>query len=196
MAKDFPNCTHGLAVSKVPQIVVGYQKDYEHISVNFQDTENFNPANKADYVSIRSSTMYFDPINRILGYQNTKVMRAYNEFYKNTSDRIVKPIAELENLTASNPAPKNSTGWFLPSVKELHILCYKDVDDIKQHYNYTSSQAENWNYIVNPSLVAAGGPTPIYTTSYWSSTEAYYSPNNAYAIHFPDATLESNDKYL
>ena len=56
--------------------------------------------------------------------------------------------------------------------------------------------AEIWNYIVNPSLVAAGGPTPIYTTSYWSSTEAYYSPNNAYAIHFPDATLESNDKYL
>ena len=53
--------------------------------------------------------------------------------------------------------------------------------------------AEIWNYIVNPSLVAAGGPTPIYTTSYWSSTEAYYSPNNAYAIHFPDATLE---KYL
>ena len=53
--------------------------------------------------------------------------------------------------------------------------------------------AEIWNYIVNPSLVAAGGPTPIYTTSYWSSTEAY---NNAYAIHFPDATLESNDKYL
>lgn len=50
--------------------------------------------------------------------------------------------------------------------------------------------------IPNPSLVAAGGPTPIYTTSYWSSTEAYYSPNNAYAIHFPDATLESNDKYL
>lgn len=40
--------------------------------------------------------------------------------------------------------------------------------------------AEIWNYIVNPSLVAAGGPTPIYTTSYWSSTEAYYSPNNAY----------------
>ena len=78
--------------------------------MNFQDTENFNPANKTDYVSIRSSTMYFDPINRILGYQNTKVMRAYNEFYKNTSDRIVKPIAELENLTASNPAPKNSTG--------------------------------------------------------------------------------------
>ena len=36
--------------------------------------------------------------------------------------------------------------------------------------------AEIWNYIVNPSLVAAGGPTPIYTTSYWSSTEAYYSP--------------------
>ena len=31
--------------------------------------------------------------------------------------------------------------------------------------------AEIWNYIVNPSLVAAGGPTPIYTTSYWSSTE-------------------------
>jgi hypothetical protein len=56
--------------------------------------------------------------------------------------------------------------------------------------------AEIWNYIVNPSLVAAGGPTPIYTTSYWSSTEAYYSPYNAYAIHFPDATLESNDKYL
>lgn len=35
--------------------------------------------------------------------------------------------------------------------------------------------AEIWNYIVNPSLVAAGGPTPIYTTSYWSSTEAYYT---------------------
>ena len=195
MAKDFPNCTHGLAVSKVThQILVGYQKAYEHISVNFQDSENFNPANKADYVSIRSSTMYFDPINRILGYQNTKVMRAYNEFYKNTSNRIVKPIAELENLTASNPAPKNSTGWFLPSVKELHILCYKDVDDIKRHYNYTYSQAENWNYIVNPSLDAAGSQR-IRTTAYWSSTEGYYNDALAYIMLFPGATQRLSHKW-
>ena len=54
--------------------------------------------------------------------------------------------------------------------------------------------AEIWNYIVNPSLVAAGGPTPIYTTSYWSSTESPSNKNGAFSVYFYNAFAQLSEK--
>ena len=61
-------------------------------------------------------------------------MKAYNKYCKanKKQDNIVWLVDDIEAWTADNPAPKNSTGWFLPSPKELHILCYKDVGNINE----------------------------------------------------------------
>lgn len=176
MAAEHPNCTHGLAVALKTVTYNGsetmrWQDPSEYI-VNFQRSE-FTHDRKSDFYEVHASdvTNNTSLINRILGYQNTVVLLAYNEYCTDNGkgDYIVhlaEAIAEFrQNAT---PAPAGSTGWFLPSLKELHLLCYKDVDDIynqnNRSYNYTRN-------LVNASLSAAGGDNLRTDKWYWASTE-------------------------
>ena len=176
MAAEHPNCTHGLAVAVKTVTYNGsetmrWQDPSEYI-VNFQRSE-FTHDRKSDFYEVHASdvTNNTSLINRILGYQNTVVLLAYNEYCTDNGkgDYIVhlaEAIAEFrQNAT---PAPAGSTGWFLPSLKELHLLCYKDVDDIynqnDRSYNYTRN-------LVNASLSAVGGDNLRTDKWYWASTE-------------------------
>ena len=173
MAKDFPACTHGLAVSleDVKSGLSVWQDPYESVQ-DFQNGVNFSPVDKADYVSIGVGNGATDNSNRILGYQNTKVLRAYNDYCKAASGKeayVVRPVDALASFTSSNyRAPANSTGWFIPSPKELHMLCYKDVDDVWEQWGSTLSYYET-KRIVDASLSAAGGI--VLSDFYWSSSE-------------------------
>ncbi len=183
MANDFPNCTHGLAVSLKMLTEDRFQGQYESIAQNFQNTSNFNPTNKAEYVSIACN---YEPdeafdTNRILGYQNTKVLLAYNEYCKNNNREgyIVRPVRELAALEMTNPAPANSTGWYLPSVKELYVLCDKDADNITF---YPGKNTETKD-IVNASILAAGG-NELESCDYTSSTETTLFSQLQFIVRF------------
>ena len=181
MAKDHPTCIHGLAVSLKHSYTI-WQKSNEDIK-DFQDGTNFTPANKADYVSIATDNGPTDNINRILGYQNTQVLLAYNTYCRNNgkNKNIVKPVEALASFSASNPAPANSTGWYIPSAKEFHILCFKDVDDIWNYYK-KSSHTETGN-IVNASISEADGDL-LGGEVQWSSSECAYESGFAFDISF------------
>ena len=159
MQADFPNCTHGLIVAlnnisgssqwqsqSVNDIVAGWQ------------TSTFNASNKSDYSAINGS------INYISGYQNTKLLKAYNKYCTENgqSGNVVFPVSLLENWSVQ--APANSTGWYIPSPKELHLLCYQDVDDILTERGTTTRE------IIDPILTALGG-TALGTNCCWSSME-------------------------
>ncbi|MCR8884697.1 fimbrillin family protein [Phocaeicola plebeius] len=195
MSADHPDCIHGLAVALKNATYngserMGWQNSFESVATTFQSGENFSHDSKGNFKSIASESGEYDPMNYILGYQNTVVLRAYNTYCQNNdkSDYIVRPVAAIDDFDDTNPAPDNSTGWFLPSPKELHILYYKDVDNI-----YNNSGVETYN-IVNSSLTAAGGDR-LYGNWYWSSGEngssyawyvylsngsVYYSSKNYY----------------
>ena len=178
MYADFPGCTHGLAVSlKDVSRSRMWQNSISGVA-DFQSGDNFKPANKSDFKSVASYTDKTDPINYVLGYQNTQVLLAYNAYC--TSNRmegyIVKPVAALADFTSKYPAPANSTGWFLPSVKELHILCYKDVDDVWNAYGTDTRD------LVNTSLNAVSGDALRYHI-YWSSSECAYDKYNAFDVY-------------
>ena len=192
MAADFPACTHGLAVSfKNVSTAMVWQASSEFVK-DFQNGTNFNPVNKADYASIASDRGATDNINRILGYQNTQVLLAYNAYCKanGKDDYIVLPVAALANFPARNPAPANSTGWFLPSEKELHMLCYKDVDDVYKQSNDTYIQTRD---IVNASLQTAGG-NPLGAYSYWSSSEDASYRDLAFVVELGNAYVRTEYK--
>ncbi|MDO4179836.1 MAG: fimbrillin family protein [Bacteroidales bacterium] len=176
MAAEHPSCTHGLAVAVKTVTYNGssemrWQDPSEYI-VNFQRNE-FTHNRKSDFYEVHASdvTNNTSLINRILGYQNTVVLLAYNEYCTDNGkgDYIVhlaEAIAEFrQNAT---PAPAGSTGWFLPSLKELHLLCYKDVDDIYNQNNRSYTYTRN---LVNASLSAAGGDNLRTDKWYWASTE-------------------------
>lgn len=185
MQSAFPNCTHGLIVS-LTNVSTGcvWQSSYESIYDKFQNTDHFNPENEANYAAIESGTGSDQNINKILGYNNTKVLEAYNAYCKENSknDYLVKPIEALVDWKASNLDIANTTGWFLPSAKELHMLCYKDVADVWNEYGTDKLDTKN---VVNTSLEKVNG-TPFDDNFYWSSSEYAGSDYNAFGVSFYD----------
>lgn len=167
MATDFPDCTRGLAVSLVDVTNDYWQNKIERVASTFQTSDNFTHEHKSEFVSIASSTTATSAYNYIYGYQNTQVLLAYNAYCKNTKGKegnIVNPVDALETFSEEHPAPANSAGWFIPSVKELYILCCKDEDNI----NGGTRKVENKD-IVNNSLTVANGSQ--LAGNYWTSLE-------------------------
>lgn len=208
MAKDYPHCTHGLAVAvKHVTDLMSWQDSCESVYETFQTTDNFTDTDKDNYKPIFTNTGATDPMNYILGYQNTKLLRAYNDYCASNgkSRNIVEPVANMDKWAEDNPAPLMSTGWFFPSSKELHMMCYKDVDNVYKANN--ANNANNANYTqtrdtVNASLDKLGTRAEkiIYNNSeyewdkygYWASQEAPYDGNKeAYAslFHFHKAVF-------
>ncbi len=194
MAAAFPGCTHGLAVSlkDVSTNSMQWQYSYETVA-DFQSGDNFKPANKNDFKSVASGIEVTDPINYVLGYQNTQVLLAYNAYCTNNRKEscIVKPVAALAGFKSTYPAPANSTGWFLPSAKELHILCYKDVDNV---YDWNAYGTDT-KYIVNASLDAVSGDA-LGCNYYWSSSERAGLIYRAFNVNFSDSRMYRYNKDL
>lgn len=201
MSAAHPDCTHGLAVA-VKELTynssttMAWQQDdsYEHVKAWQAGQAQYAPSQDG-YVSVSSNIGATENINRIYGYQNTVVLRAYNAYCLETADKekfIVQPVAALDEFVNSNacPAPSMSTGWFLPSVKELHMLCYMDVDNVYGQYGYDKPATSK---IVNSSLAAVGGDQlgAIYC---WSSSERDSYNYNAFNVRFDLASVRSDRK--
>ena len=202
MAISYSTCTHGLAVAvkaliyKKSRPAMAWQPNgsYDHVKVWQAGQALYEPSSDV-YVSVSSNTDATDNINRIYGYQNTVVLRAYNAYCLETVGKeksIVQPVAALDEFVNSNacPAPTKSTGWFLPSVKELHILCYMDVDNVYSQYGTDKTATRN---IVNSSLVAVGGDE-LENIYYWSSSERENSSDLAFHVRFSIASVYYGDK--
>lgn len=204
MATDYPNCNHGLAVA-VKNVTydgketIPWQKTSFSVGT-WQKGDNFIHDNKTDFASIASS--YNDvtgSLNKIYGYQNTVVLRAYNAYctVNNKPYYIVQPVVALDEFVEANtnPAPIGSTGWYFPSAKELHLLCNKDMDNIYSN-NGTATLR-----IVNASLSEVGGDAigKLYNYDYWSSIEST-SSSYAFKIDVSDGSMnypmKSNKKYV
>lgn len=174
MAAEHPNCNHGLAVAVQELTYQGsntmaWQTKAEKVE-RFRNSSNFTHANKDKFVSIATFPLTKNEGNftKIYGYQNTQVLFAYNDYCTKNSmtDNIVKPAAAIAGFTDANPAPTGSTGWFIPSAKEMHILCFKDGDTVLDSgENHTVTRDK-----VNESLTAVGGDV-FGDGYYWSSSE-------------------------
>jgi len=178
MAKDFPNCTHGLAVSLYDVSTKTVWSHNENTNIQaFLESDDFTTLDKGDYKAISSYIEKTSNINLILGYQNTKIIKEYNRLNRSSSVNRVLPVGQLEGYTIEHQAPANSTGWFLPSAKELYILGNKDVDDIYERCE-EKKLTENRD-IVNSSISAAGSQDVLGINSdnewYWTSTELFHN---------------------
>ena len=195
MAADYPECTHGLAVAleNISYEEITGESNYEFIK-DFQKSDNFTHGRKSDFVSIASGKGATDNINRIYGYQNTIVLRAYNEYCtkNNRGNHIARNAVGLDEFAAYHPAPSHSTGWFIPSLKELHLLCNRDVDDIYDMSHETARVATR--DVVNSSLSAANG-TALKGGYYRSSSEYAEDCLYVYVVYFRDGSAFQNLKW-
>jgi len=189
MATDFPNCTHGLIVS-LNDVSQGtkWQETYTNIA-SWQNSEAFNPENKNDYNSIASSKDDTDPINYILGYQNTKLLKVYNNQCADNNE--VLPVSLLDSFSTDNPAPANTTGWFFPSLKELTLLCGVDSDGVYSD-TFGTSTKEAMNSIL--TSLGTGNANTLADANYWSSSEYADFEFDAFIVDFNLALVHYNVK--
>lgn len=111
-------------------------------------------------------------LNKINGYSNTLIMNAWNDDANNISN-IIDIQIKMAAFVSANPAPEKSSGWYLPSLKELSTLCSGWRDEIKNDW---SAAGVSMRDKIHASFDKLGGSASKMVTEggqrfYWSSTD-------------------------
>ncbi len=193
LRRDHPECTHGLVVAAFPSNNPWpWQLDYE---ANKATIGSWVSAN-TQYEDITSEWMKDTRRNKIAGYNNTKVIEAYNASALGQTSPV-SVMTPVNSYRKEHPAPANTSDWFLPAVKELSLLINDVYDgEVFDFNNVSKSLCLTNRDIVNASLeqiedgVVMGSQTWEY--EYWSSTEWYY--NQAYHVNTMSGSIMGGSK--
>lgn len=187
MQREHPECINGLVVSLNNGENCFWQENY-FTAMNIQTTvtEWFVKTGNEDYDGIESETGTDDNINKMKGYNNTKVIELFNKDESNSKWIVTSGKLALE-YNETVPAPSNTTGWYLPSAKELALLIIGD-----QEGNVYEQTGDDIRKVINPIIEQADG-TPFSETEhiYWSSTENSF---NSYCIYMVEKKLLETQK--
>lgn len=160
---DHPDCTHGLVIG-LDEAQMAWHPAYESAGSTVSE---WVAANTTGFELPRSGYADSDPIQRILGYNNTKAIEAYNNASEN-SGHPVAPVKWAVEYRNEVPAPLTSSDWYIPSPKELSLLC---AGEIEGNIYIKKPIMTNANLI--NSRLAAIDHLQMFELTYWSSTEHY-----------------------
>lgn len=158
-----PNCTRGLVVALTD---ASEGTTWQQPFMSVQDWLDGNMI--GDFLPVKSGTGANNPLNNIQGYNNTKAIEAFNEA---NPGNIVQAVETVVTYRSAVPAPANSSDWYLPSVKELTLLCGKEVDNIWESYPGEIVGTANRD-LINKKLGSINDAVEISPRLYWSSTES------------------------
>lgn len=154
---DYPGCTHGLAVSIV-EFTGPWQSNYDSYG---KLIDEWGAGNLSGYESLVAHYGYApdDNLNKMLGYNNTKAIKAFNDDPQNAS-WPVDIVKNIDTFNADYPAPASSSGWYLPSMKDLSLLItgesgtnvYDIMYDITNVYNLNQILSEAGLATMNSSM--------------------------------------------
>lgn len=187
LRNDHPECTHGLVVAIDGDHYVAWQSGY----ASYGKTVGEWVVNNTEYENIATYCESTDNLNKMLGYNNTKAIQAFNADPSNSA-WPVEAVQAVDTYNETHPAPESSSGWYLPSIKEYIIMCYKETDA------YFGVLPATSNYdMLNRILSSIPGAQTIGNDGlgfYSSSTEEKATIDKAYAISFCYATVATNTK--
>ena len=121
LRNDHPHCTNGLAVALNEYRDIVWSNNYD-FEVGKWIEEN------TDCLTCVTTKEVGIPQNGIIGYNNTKGIEAYNA-QAAENDRVMV-VAELAEHSRTNLAPVKSSGWYMPSAKEVTLLFTGETEDI------------------------------------------------------------------
>ena len=184
---DHSGCTHGLAVAVNGDEVTQWQS----AEVSVQEWLNANRSGV--YLNVQTEGIGLQhQVNNIQGYNNTKAIEDYNNA---NADSKVLAVEKIVGYRTSNPAPANSSNWYLPSAKELSIICGKDVT--KTIWGNGNAVGTDNRVEINTSLQKVNGATLFGTTNlykYLSSTE-YDGTGVVYVKFFDGLVMHDGKSY-
>lgn len=155
-----PNCTNGLVVALKEDGPSAWQSTFKAYAKTVNEWTTVNTS----YAPIISGDALTDPINKIMGYNNTKAIEAFNA--ANSANKV-EAIEKVAAYQTAVPTPASNSGWFLPSTKELTLLCglvNQDKNVFEDIYGTGNRDA------INAQLAKIDGSIQI-SKNHWSSTE-------------------------
>lgn len=182
LRKEHPDCTHGLVVAALQGEWKEWQKTASNIA-EWQHGDATSLTAKSYLVTVESTNGADDNFNKLRGYNNTVVMRAYNAYCKKTygmGDNLILPIEAIDDYNKKFAAPGSSSGWYFPSFKELTLWCGKDVNDLFMNFEFLGNAGS-----INKKLGSISGASQI-SSWYWSSTEVSTKNHLAFTVQFGD----------
>lgn len=191
LKREHPHCVNGLAVSMGGDGSVNWQTGYKEYGKTLNEWVLANLDGFAPVLAEYNAGSEPDYMNMILGYNNTRAMEEFNAAPENSSwpceaVRFIKDYAETV------PLPEWCSGWYLPSIKELSLLCSGDYAGDIREISYNNMQTANRDFI-NERLLMVEGANHICTTClFWSSTEC--SQPLSYCNHFEAGLVFRNNK--
>lgn len=194
LKKEHPDCKNGLVVSIRQGSSGMWQENYDSYGKSVND---WVKANATEFQSLEAYIMDPAQTGKMLGYNNTKAIEAFNAAPEN-SNWTVTVIEKIQEFRNEVPAPEASSGWYLPSVKELHLLCAKECEDINQTDDTTNRD------FINSKLQEISGadllPTKMGSGEGFvkTSTEGVWYggayPSRAYAVIFENGDIGESSK--
>lgn len=175
LKKEHPSCSNGLAVALSDCRLTSWQLFHE----NYKDEGQYYLQGQTG-LWIRYNTTYKDntvgaedrDMNSISGYNDTKGMEVFNAD-KSNSNWPVEAVEAVVSYGDECQAPQNTTGWYLPSLKELSLMCSGDVQG---NLWMQTDPGTGVRDLINQRLGKIGGSDKLATESgldsfYWSSQE-------------------------
>lgn len=167
LKNDCSTCVQALVVSLEEFSNIDWQSGN---GGNVQDWLNLN--GNRNYLNIRTKHDEA-PMNNIQGYNNTRAIENFNNNSAN-NHRLINIGKKLGEFRAKVRAPQFSSGWYIPSPKEFHLLGGGHRDDI-----WNNDSGTHVRDVVNQKLKLIGA-TQLSPTLYWVSAEL--NDNTTYVV--------------
>lgn len=163
LKSEHPDCTHGLVIA-LDEAQTAWQEKYSEVEIS---VNNWIIAN-TDYEPIATGSNMGDPMNKIVGYNNSSAIEAYHTDPSNSA-WPVQAMQAVIDYREQCPAPASSSDWYLPSIKELSLLITGIYDN--NIYNIGNNTANR--PLINETLSTIPGAALISETrqDYHSSSE-------------------------
>lgn len=187
LKKEHPNCTHGLAISISGDYGTPWQEFYKRYAQD-KTLSEWIEAN-TEYIPIITDKTGEEPdyLNKTMGYNNTQALKAFNAAQENEG-WPVNAITYIEEVNQSLPAPKKSSGWYLPSAKELHLAAYGETDNNIGNY-ITGTEIRD---LVNLRISESTGTYLSQGSAYLSSSES--NIDEVFVVDFYNGGASRADK--
>lgn len=190
LSTSHPQCIHGLVVS-LYQSKCEWQEDYSGFDSEADMTVGEWIAENTDYVSIATRSEALTSVfNKIMGYNNTLGIDAFNDGEYGW-DYEVLVGSRLSSTISSTKAPDVSSGWYIPSIKEVSLLCSGDIEGNIGDLGYEDTPDNANVAVINASLAKISGAVQL-SGIYWSSTE--YSASQVHTVNFAKGIVMQTSK--
>lgn len=181
LAREHPNCTHGLVLASHQDTETTWQMYYLKYDASISE---WIEANTDEYDPIETGKDLEDNLNKIVGYNNTKAIELFNADPANAAWPVEAVQLAVEYRTTC-PAPENTSDWYLPSAKELSLMISGEMDfSIYDPHDPITDMRE----LMDERLAMVDGALPLVLNigDYWSSCE-----ENAKSAYFVTAARGS-----